>query len=136
MARTMGVPVAGPRDAGLVAGLADREQHSFAPSAGPSAEHLRNRVSFPFLRESHSRGWATCRLPTRLDHVPPGRCPPVSAMVRAAQDWARRRRLVNHSDLALVCVDAEYPKELESYVVDLAGDPLSRDTSIRHGAAS
>jgi L-alanine-DL-glutamate epimerase-like enolase superfamily enzyme len=33
-------------------------------------------------------------------------------------------------------VGPEYPKELESYVVDLAGDPLSRDTSIRHSAAS
>ncbi|MFZ2056083.1 MAG: enolase C-terminal domain-like protein [Acidimicrobiales bacterium] len=33
-------------------------------------------------------------------------------------------------------VGPEYPKALESYVVDPAGDPLSRDTSIRHSAAS
>jgi L-alanine-DL-glutamate epimerase-like enolase superfamily enzyme len=33
-------------------------------------------------------------------------------------------------------VGPEYPKELESYVVDPAGDPLSRGTSIRHSAAS
>lgn len=42
--------------------------------------------------------------------VPPGRCPPASAMIQGAQDWARRRRLVNPSDLALVCVGAEKPR--------------------------
>jgi hypothetical protein len=38
MARTIGVPVTGPRDAGLVAGLADREQHSLHRRLG----HLRS----------------------------------------------------------------------------------------------
>ncbi len=33
-------------------------------------------------------------------------------------------------------VGPEYPKELESYVVDQAGNPLSRETSIRLSTAS